>query len=50
MTELELLIRKDALKSVELWLYRQYAEIDKELMQFVEDRNDDSAQDEIEID
>lgn len=42
-SELELLIRKNALKDVELWLYEQYAEIDKELMQFTEDRNDDSA-------
>ena len=49
-TEIELLIRKNALKDVELWLYEQYAEIDKELMQFVEDRNDDSAKDEVEID
>lgn len=43
MKELELLIRKNALKDVELWLYEQYAEIDKELIQFTEDRNDDSA-------
>lgn len=50
MTEIELLIRKNALKDVELWLYQQYAEIDKELMQFVEDRNDDSALKETESD
>lgn len=43
MSELELLIRKNALKDVELWLYEEYAKIDKELMQFTEDRNDDSA-------
>lgn len=42
-TELELLIRKSALKDIELWLNQQYAEIDKELMQFTEDRNDDSG-------
>lgn len=48
--EIQLLIRKNALKDVELWLHQQYAEIDKELMQFVEDRNDDSAKDEVEID
>lgn len=41
--ETELLIRKNALKDVELWLYKQYNEIDKELVQFIEDRNDDSA-------
>lgn len=29
--EIELLIRKSALKDVELWLQEQYAEIDKEL-------------------
>lgn len=46
MTEIELLVRKNALKDVELWLYEQYAEIDKELMQFVEDRGDDSGKDE----
>lgn len=50
MTEIELLIRKNTLKEVELWLYGQYAEIDKELMEFVEDRNDDSAKDEVVID
>lgn len=44
--ELELLIRKNALKDVELWLYKQYAEIEKELMSFTEDRNDDSAKEE----
>lgn len=49
MTELELLIRKNTLKEVELWLYQQYAEINKELMQFTEDRNDDSAKEEIEL-
>ena len=32
MTELELLIRKGALKDVEIWLQQQYAEIDKELL------------------
>lgn len=48
-TEIELLIRKSALKDVELWLYQQYAEIEKELMQFTEDRNDDSAIHEVEI-
>jgi hypothetical protein len=46
-TEIELLIRKNALKDVELWLYEQYAEIDKQLMAFTEDRNDDSAKDEM---
>jgi hypothetical protein len=33
MREIELLARKIALKDVELWLYEQYAEIDKELAQ-----------------
>lgn len=33
MKELELLIRKNALKDVEVWLYEQYAEIEKELKQ-----------------
>jgi hypothetical protein len=50
MTELELLIRKNTLKGVELWLYEQYAEIDKELMNFIEERGDDSGKDEGEID
>lgn len=31
MTKLELLIRRSTLKDVELWLYRQYAEIETEL-------------------
>lgn len=48
--ELELLIRKNALKDVELWLYKQYAEIEAELMTFTEDRNDDSAKHEVETD
>lgn len=30
-TKLELLIRKNALKDVEVWLYGQYAEIDLQL-------------------
>lgn len=50
MSELELLIRKNTLKNVELWLYEQYAEIDKQLMQFTEDRNDDSAKYEVDTD
>jgi hypothetical protein len=50
MTEIELLIRKSTLKDVELWLNEQYAEIDKELVQFTEDRNDDSAKYEAEND
>jgi len=29
--ELELLIRKNALKDVEIWLYQQYEEIGREL-------------------
>ncbi len=48
--ELELLIRKSALKDVEIWLNQQYLEIEQELMQFTEDRNDDSAKSEVEID
>ena len=31
MEKLELLIRKNALKDVELWLYQQYAEIDAKI-------------------
>jgi hypothetical protein len=31
MEKIELLIRKNALKDVEVWLYQQYAEIDKQL-------------------
>jgi len=31
VTELELLIRKAALKDVEVWLHQQYAEIDEKL-------------------
>lgn len=50
MTTLELLIRKNALKDVELWLNQQYLEIEKELMALAEDRGDDSGKDEVEID
>lgn len=49
-TELELLIRKSTLKDLEIWLNEQYAEIEKELMNFTEDRGDDSGKDEVEID
>jgi hypothetical protein len=31
MEKLELMIRKNALKDVELWLYQQYAEIDAKI-------------------
>jgi hypothetical protein len=31
VTEIELLIRKNALKDVEIWLHQQYAEIDEKL-------------------
>ncbi len=31
-TKLELLIRKNALKDVELWLNKQYIEIEQEIM------------------
>lgn len=48
--EHELLIRKSALKDVEIWLYQQYVEINNELMSLVEDRNDDSGKDEAVID
>lgn len=41
--EIELLIRKTALKDVEIWLNEQYKLINDELMTFTEDRNDDSA-------
>lgn len=44
--ELELLIRKNALKDVEVWLNQQYIEIEAELMTFVEDRGDDSGKEE----
>jgi hypothetical protein len=47
-TGLELLIRKNTLKDLEIWLNQQYLEIEQELMTFTEDRNDDSAKDEIE--
>jgi len=50
MTLLELLIRKSTLKDVELWLQQQYIEIEQELLALTEDRNDDSAKDEVEID
>lgn len=32
-TKLELLIRKNALKDVELWLYQEYTKIDKQLFE-----------------
>lgn len=32
-TELALLVRKSALKDVELWLYQQYAEIERGLIE-----------------
>lgn len=38
VTEIELLIRKAALKDVELWLYQQYAEIDEQLRQVAESK------------
>ena len=42
MTTLELLIKKHALKEVELWLHQQYAEIDKEMQKLeAEDKDDD---------
>ena len=42
MTTLELLIRTKALKDVELWLYQQYAEIDKEMQKLeAEDKAND---------
>ena len=31
MTELELLVRKNTLKDMEIWLQQQYIEIEKEL-------------------
>lgn len=33
MTELELLIRKTALKDVEIWLNQQYLEIEKQIQE-----------------
>ena len=48
--EIELLIRKNALKEVEIWLNQQYVEIENELMGLTEDRNDDSGKSEVEID
>ena len=48
--EIELLIRKNALKDVEIWLNQQYVAIEAELMECAEDRNDDSAKDEVQID
>lgn len=33
MTELELIIRKNALKDVEIWLNEQYLEIEKQLQE-----------------
>lgn len=38
--EIELLIRRNALKDVELWLYRQYTEIEKELEVLQGEKND----------
>jgi len=38
MEKIELLIRKSALKDVELWLQQQYAEIDAELLK-LEDKS-----------
>lgn len=37
--EIELLIRKSALKDVELWLQEQYAEIDKELAKLTQSQS-----------
>lgn len=37
--EIELLIRKSALKDVELWLYQQYAEIDAKLEAIKKDKS-----------
>lgn len=48
--ELELLIRKNAFKEVEVWLNERYLEIENELMAFIEDRNDDSAKEEMQLD
>ncbi len=48
--EIELLIRKNALKDVEIWLNQQYVEIENELMSLTEDRNDDSAKSEVRLD
>ncbi len=48
--ETELLIRKNALKDVEIWLNQQYVAIEAELMSLTEDRNDDSGKDEVQID
>lgn len=45
--EIELLIRKSALKDVEIWLNQQYLEIENELIAFTENRDDDSAKDEV---
>jgi len=35
--KLELLIKKNTLKSIELWLYEQYDEIDRELNQIAKE-------------
>lgn len=38
MRETELLIRKTTLKDVEVWLYQQYLEIEKELEALKEEK------------
>ena len=40
MTELELMVRKIALKDVELWLNEQYLEIEKQLLELNDKSNE----------
>lgn len=40
----ELLIKKNALKEVELWLYEQYSQIDKELAELEADPSNNSEE------
>lgn len=45
MTELEILIRKNTLKDLEIWLQKEYVKLENELMMLdgVDDRRDDSG-------
>lgn len=44
--ETELLIRKNALKDVETWLYKQYQEIDEKLLSISSALNDSAIMEE----
>jgi len=40
MSELRLLIRKEALKDLEIWLNQQYLEIEQEITKLKENKDD----------